>query len=91
MSDTSTQKSTKKSTQLTDTYSLILWNDDVNTFDDVIDALMDICGHDEIQAEQCAYLTHLKGKCSVRSGEEFKKLSKLKSLFDNRLINTTIE
>ena len=47
---------------------LILFNDDHNTFDFVIDALVEICGHDLIQAEQCTYLVHHKGKCAVKKG-----------------------
>lgn len=50
-------------------HQLILFNDDVNTFDHVIDCLVDICGHDEIQAEQCAYIVHYQGKCIVKEGE----------------------
>lgn len=50
-------------------HELILLNDEVNTFDYVIDVLICVCEHDAIQAEQCAWLTHYKGKCSVRSGK----------------------
>lgn len=48
--------------------SLILYNDDVNTFEHVIKALVEICGHDSVQAEQCALIVHFKGKCEVKSG-----------------------
>ena len=48
---------------------LILHNDDVNTFDFVIDTLMEVCNHEHEQAEQCALITHLKGKCNVKSGD----------------------
>jgi ATP-dependent Clp protease adaptor protein ClpS len=54
--------------QATDLKELILFNDDVNTFDFVIDTLIDVCEHDPIQAEQCALITHFKGKCGVKSG-----------------------
>jgi ATP-dependent Clp protease adaptor protein ClpS len=47
---------------------LILYNDDVNTFDFVIDTLMEVCGHDALQAEQCALIAHFNGKCPVMSG-----------------------
>lgn len=47
---------------------LVLYNDDVNTFDYVIELLMKVCDHDAIQAEQCAMLVHYKGKCSVKKG-----------------------
>jgi ATP-dependent Clp protease adaptor protein ClpS len=47
---------------------LVLYNDDVNTFDYVIELLMKVCNHDAIQAEQCVMLVHYKGKCSVKRG-----------------------
>lgn len=47
---------------------IVLHNDDVNTFDHVIDCLVEICGHDPIQAEQCAWIVHYNGKCSVKRG-----------------------
>jgi ATP-dependent Clp protease adaptor protein ClpS len=51
-----------------ETASLILYNDDVNTFEHVIKSLVEICGHDAVQAEQCALIVHFKGKCDVKSG-----------------------
>ena len=47
---------------------LILFNDDVNTFEFVIETLVDICEHEPCQAEQCALIAHYNGKCPVRSG-----------------------
>ncbi len=47
---------------------LFLINDDVNSFEYVIEVLMDLCQHTYIQAEQCAMLTHFKGSCSIKSG-----------------------
>ncbi|MBL7888460.1 MAG: ATP-dependent Clp protease adaptor ClpS [Bacteroidetes bacterium] len=47
---------------------IILYNDDFNTFDFVIESLIKVCKHDTIQAEQCTYLVHYKGKCSVKRG-----------------------
>ncbi|NPA45681.1 MAG: ATP-dependent Clp protease adaptor ClpS [Chlorobi bacterium] len=49
-------------------YQIVLFNDDYNTFDHVIDVLMAYCEHTEEQAEQCAWVTHLYGKCSVKEG-----------------------
>mmetsp|Transcript_16333 Transcript_16333/g.18934 ORF Transcript_16333/g.18934 Transcript_16333/m.18934 type:complete len:96 (+) Transcript_16333:315-602(+) len=49
--------------------NLIVFNDDVNTFDHVIDSLIKVCRHDAIQAEQCTWLVHYKGKCDVKSGD----------------------
>lgn len=46
--------------------TLMLINDDVNSFDHVIKSLVEVCGHDEIQAEQCAVLTHIKGGCVIK-------------------------
>ncbi len=50
-------------------FEIILYNDDVNTFDHVIECLMKYCNHDAQQAEQCAWLVHTKGKCAVKSGD----------------------
>ena len=50
------------------TYNIILYNDDINNFDWVIDSLVDLCDHTLEQAEQCALLVHYKGKCQVKSG-----------------------
>ena len=49
-------------------YKLVLWNDDINTFDFVIECLIKICGHSLEQAEQCTILVHYKGKCTVKTG-----------------------
>lgn len=47
---------------------IVLYNDDVNTFDHVIDTLIRVCDHTSEQAEQCAILVHYKGKCTVKTG-----------------------
>lgn len=47
---------------------IVLFNDDVNTFDHVIDTLIYACDHVPEQAEQCAILVHYKGKCTVKTG-----------------------
>jgi ATP-dependent Clp protease adaptor protein ClpS len=49
--------------------SLILHNDDVHSFADVIELLMRYCKHTEQQAEQCAWITHFRGKCAVKQGD----------------------
>jgi len=48
---------------------IVVFNDDVNTFDHVIDMLIEACEHDMIQAEQCTLLIHYKGKCAVKTGD----------------------
>ncbi len=67
------EKTRHSEKETTDTLSkenkfLILYNDDYHTFDYVIDALMDICKHEEEQAVQCTYLVHYKGKADVKKG-----------------------
>ncbi len=58
--------------------SLVLFNDDFNTFDFVIRSLIEVCKHDEVQAEQCAFIVHYKGKCAVKSDS----FTNLKPMFD---------
>lgn len=48
---------------------LILFNDDINTFDFVIQVLIEVCEHEHDQAEQCALIAHFKGQCIVKNGE----------------------
>ncbi|WP_029209583.1 ATP-dependent Clp protease adaptor ClpS [Aquimarina agarilytica] len=50
-------------------HQIVLFNDDVNTFDHVIDTLIRVCEHEPLQAEQCAMLVHYKGKCGVKTGD----------------------
>jgi ATP-dependent Clp protease adaptor protein ClpS len=49
-------------------FHIVLFNDDVNTFDWVIHSLVEICDHSPDQAEQCAYIVHYRGKCDVKNG-----------------------
>lgn len=49
-------------------HEIVLFNDEVNSFDWVISCLIEVCEHSPEQAEQCAVITHYKGKCSVKSG-----------------------
>jgi ATP-dependent Clp protease adaptor protein ClpS len=54
--------------ETTDIYDLVVFNDDVNTFDHVIETLMRVCKHTPEQAEQCTWIIHFKGKCTVKQG-----------------------
>ncbi|MGC4021468.1 MAG: ATP-dependent Clp protease adaptor ClpS [Cyclobacteriaceae bacterium] len=54
--------------EITDTKDLVVFNDDFNTFEHVIQTLIRVCKHTMEQAEQCTILIHFKGKCAVRSG-----------------------
>ena len=55
--------------EILDLNEIVLFNDDVNTFDHVIRTLMDVCEHTPEQAEQCSLIVHYKGKCTVKTGE----------------------
>jgi len=70
--------------------SLVVWNDDVNTFEWVIDTLVQVCGHSEEQAEQCAYLVHFNGKCDVKKGD-YEKLKGMCDKITDRGIGATVE
>lgn len=63
------QSHTLQKTIETADFQLVLYNDDHNTFDHVINCLVEYCKHDVYQAEQCAWIVHTKGKCAVKSGE----------------------
>lgn len=65
--------------------SLILFNDDHNTFDFVIETLIDVCEHEPLQAEQCALIVHYKGKCQVKSGTHNELKSSFKEMSDRDL------
>ena len=54
--------------QVANDHILVLFDDNVNTFDHVIDLLVKVCNHEALQAEQCATLVHYKGKCVVKNG-----------------------
>ncbi|MDG5798979.1 ATP-dependent Clp protease adaptor ClpS [Marinilabiliaceae bacterium ANBcel2] len=69
---------------------LILHNDNINTFDHVIDVLVNTCSHDELQAEQCALITHTKGYCEVKRGL-FIQLEELQNRLTNKNLYVTIE
>lgn len=70
-------------------YTLILQNDNVNTFDFVIETLVEVCNHSYEQAEQCALITHFKGKCEIKTGS-YDYLSKLKRTINNKGLKSTI-
>lgn len=61
---------------------IVLYNDDINTFDHVIETLIRVCDHDPLQAEQCAILVHYKGKCTVKTGSFEALVPKCSALLD---------
>lgn len=69
---------------------LVLHNDDVNTFDFVIECLVAICKHDKLQAEQCALLVHYTGKAVVKTGD-FEQLLPMKTALTDCGLSATLE
>ncbi|MCX6314092.1 MAG: ATP-dependent Clp protease adaptor ClpS [Sphingobacteriales bacterium] len=91
------EKTHTKASEVTETltltepyYSLIVWNDDVNTFEWVIETLVDICGHSVEQAEQCAIIIDSKGKYAVKEGS-YDQLKPQCDAITERKIGATIE
>ena len=60
---------TLEEVDLSNESEIIVYNDDVNTFEHVINTLMKVCDHTAEQAEQCSIIVHYKGKCGVKSGD----------------------
>lgn len=77
-------------TDVSSPYQLIVWNDEVNTFEWVIESLITVCGHSPEQAEQCAMLIHTKGKYGVKNGE-YDELKPMCDAITDRGIGATIE
>lgn len=75
---------------LVENKDLMLYNDDVNTFEHVIESLVEICDHHPIQAEQCAWIIHNNGKCQVRRGE-WEVLEPMCTALLDRGLSATIE
>jgi ATP-dependent Clp protease adaptor protein ClpS len=70
--------------------NIIVFNDDVNTFDHVIESLIEVVGHTAEQAEQCAWIIHHKGKCKVKEGA-YEDLAPLCSAILDRGISAEIQ
>lgn len=77
-------------TAIASSYSLIVWNDEVNTFEWVIETLMEVCGHTLVQAEQCALFIHHKGKYAVKLGD-YDTLKPMCNSITERGIGATVE
>lgn len=75
---------------LVDQKDLVVYNDDHNTFDYVIDSLIKVCNHNPLQAEQCTLIIHHNGKCQVKRGE-YSLLEPLCSALLERGLSATIE
>jgi len=70
--------------------NIVLYNDEVNTFDFVIESLIEVCKHDLLQAEQCTLIVHYNGKCAVKQGD-FTVLRPLCEALLDRGLSATIE
>lgn len=69
---------------------LVVFNDDVNTFDHVIESLIKVCKHEVTQAEQCTWIIHYNGKCQVKHGS-FEKLEPMCTALLDRGISAEIQ
>ena len=76
--------------QVKSTKKLVVFNDEVNTFDFVIETLQCVCNHTPEQAEQCTHIIHFAGKCSVKEGDE-KKLKPMWEAILDRGISAEIQ
>ncbi|NLJ82460.1 MAG: ATP-dependent Clp protease adaptor ClpS [Bacteroidales bacterium] len=84
-----TQSQEEELALLEDIFVLWLINDDFNTFDFVIDTLMELCHHTYEQAFQCAYITHNHGKCDVMR-DEYSKLEPIANTMLHRGLTVKI-
>lgn len=76
--------------ETTDLLDLVVYNDDVNTFEHVINTLIRVCNHTNEQAEQCTWIIHYKGKCAVKKGE-FSTLKPMKDAICDAGIDAKIQ
>ena len=89
-SNTKFQEDTDVLTELDEYCTLIVWNDEVNSFDWVIETLVEVCGHTPEQAEQCAIIIDSKGKYAVKEGS-YDVLKPMCDAITDRGIGATIE
>lgn len=88
--DTRENVATAEMTDTQDPCSLIVWNDEVNTFEWVIETLIEVCGHSHEQAEQCSYIIHFQGKYAVKQGI-YEELKPMCDAITERGIGATVE
>lgn len=77
-------------TRVEEPFNLIVWNDEVNTFEWVIETLIEVCGHSYEQAEQCSYIIHFQGKYAVKKGT-YDELKPMCDAITDRGIGATVE
>ena len=89
MAHTEVQEIVEVKTDVEKTRSLVLYNDDVHTFDYVIESLIKICDHEIMQAEQCTWIVHYNGKCAVKEGD-FRKLRPMRQALNEKGLTAKI-
>jgi len=72
------------------THKLVIYNDDINSYDYITACLIRFCKHDPLQAEQCALVAHNTGECAVKSGD-YMEMFEIKGNFDDLDINSEIK
>jgi ATP-dependent Clp protease adaptor protein ClpS len=87
---TDSQQEVDVMTDFEDPCSLVVWNDEVNTFEWVIETLIEVCGHSQEQAEQCSYIIHFQGKYAVKEGS-YDELKPMCDAITERGIGATVE
>lgn len=87
---TDTSQETDVATMHEEPCCLIVWNDEVNTFEWVIQTLIEVCSHSQEQAEQCAYIIHFQGKYAVKEGS-YEELKPMCDAITERGIGATVE
>lgn len=89
MTETLIKEKTLSKKEIIEDNDLVIYNDDVNTFEHVINSLIKVCKHDTIQAEQCTWIIHYNGKCAVKKGG-FNKLKPMKDALCERGLDAKI-
>jgi ATP-dependent Clp protease adaptor protein ClpS len=89
MTETAVEEQVKEKTKNVITNDLVIYNDDYNSFDHVINSLVKVCKHESIQAEQCTNIIHNNGKCAVKKGE-LKTLKPMRDALCERGIDAKI-
>ncbi|MFK8046744.1 MAG: ATP-dependent Clp protease adaptor ClpS [Crocinitomicaceae bacterium] len=90
MSDTLVQEKKLLNSSATESNTILVYNDDVNTFDYVIESLIKVCKHNSVQAEQCTWIIHHNGKCAVKNGN-YENLKPLQDALVERGIDAKIK
>jgi ATP-dependent Clp protease adaptor protein ClpS len=89
MTETLAEEKVKSKQKSVSDKDLLIYNDDINSFEHVIDSLIKVCKHEIIQAEQCTWIIHYNGKCAVKKGE-FESLKPMRDALCERGIDAKI-